>query len=210
MLERMGPRFRGDDKGEIERMNRAVLIVLACLLLPLPVLAAPLKIVALGDSATAGWLVARKDAYPAELERRLRAKGFDVTVKNLGISGDTSAGALKRLDLAVDPDTRIVLVELGTNDLRLRVPAAKMRANIAEIVSTLERRRIAVLLIGLGSLDLSSLARDAHVPYAQFKLPPGKYRARDHAHFNAEGYRIVVARMLPEVEALIRKVKSRP
>jgi acyl-CoA thioesterase-1 len=186
--------------------------VLAALLLVLTAStahAAPLKIVALGDSATAGWLVARKDAYPAELERQLRAKGFDVTVKNAGISGDTSAGALKRLDLTVDPDTRIVLVELGTNDLRLRIPAAKMRANIAEIVRTLERRRIAVLLIGLGSLDLSGLARDAHVPYAQFKLPPGKYRARDHAHFNAEGYRIVVARMLPEVEALIGAVRAR-
>jgi acyl-CoA thioesterase I len=171
--------------------------------------AAPLKIVALGDSATAGWLVARRDAYPAELERQLRAKGYDVTVKNAGISGDTSAGALKRLDLAVDPDTRIVLVELGTNDLRLRIPAAKMRANVAEVVRTLERRHIAVLLIGLGSLDLSGVARAAHVPYAQFKLPPGKYRARDGAHFNAEGYRIVVGRMLPQVEALIGEVKTR-
>ena len=170
--------------------------------------AAPLKIVALGDSATAGWLVARKDAYPAELQRQLRAKGYDVTVKNAGISGGTSAGALKRLDRAVDPDTRIVLVELGTNDLRLRIPAATMRANIAEIVRTLERRHIAVLLIGLGSLNLSGIARAAHVPYAQFKLPPGKYRARDHAHFNAEGYRIVVTRMLPQVEALIGKVRT--
>ncbi len=171
-------------------------------------LAAPIKIVALGDSATAGWLVARKDAYPAELERQLRAKGYDVVVKNAGISGDTSAGALHRLDLAVDPDAKIVLVEVGTNDLRLHVPAAKMRANVAEIVHTLQKRRIAVLLIGLGSLDLSGIARAAHVPYAQFRLPPGKYRARDHAHFNAEGYRIVVARMLPQVEALIRDVRT--
>ena len=169
---------------------------------------APIKIVALGDSATAGWLVVRKDAYPAELERQLHAKGYDVAVKNAGISGDTSGGALHRLDLAVDPDTRIVLVELGTNDLRLHIPAAKMRANVAEIVRTLERRHIAVLLIGLGSLDLSDIARAAHVPYAAFKLPPGRYRARDHAHFNAEGYRIVVARMLPQVEALIRGLKS--
>jgi len=170
--------------------------------------AAPLKIVALGDSATAGWLVARTDAYPAELQRQLRAKGHDVVVKNAGISGDTSAGALHRLDLAVDPDTKIVLVEVGTNDLRLHIPAAKMRANVAEIVRVLQKRRIAVLLIGLGSLDLSGIARAAHVPYAQFRLPPGKYRARDHAHFNAEGYRIVVARMLPHVEALLAQIKA--
>jgi len=170
--------------------------------------AAPLKIVALGDSATAGWLVARTDAYPAELQRQLRAKGYDVVVKNAGISGDTSAGALHRLDFAVDPDTKIVLVEVGTNDLRLHIPAAKMRANVAEIVRVLQKRRIVVLLIGLGSLDLSGIARAAHVPYAQFRLPPGKYRARDHAHFNAEGYRIVVARMLPQVEALLAQIKA--
>ena len=171
--------------------------------------AAPVKIVALGDSATAGWLVAKKDAYPAELKRQLRAKGHQVEIRNAGVSGDTSAGALKRLDIAVDPDTDIVLVEVGTNDLRLHVPAVKMRANIAEIVRTLQKRRIAVLLIGLGSLDLSGVARANNVPYAQFKLPPGKYRARDGAHFNAEGYRIVVARMLPQVEALIAAVRPR-
>lgn len=171
--------------------------------------AAPVKIVALGDSATAGWLVAKKDAYPAELERQLRAKGHQVEIRNAGVSGDTSAGALKRLDIAVDPDTDIVLVEVGTNDLRLHVPAVKMRTNVAEIVRTLQKRRIAVLLIGLGPLDLSAVARANNVPYAQFKLPPGKYRARDGAHFNAEGYRIVVARMLPQVEALIAAVRPR-
>lgn len=185
---------------------------LAALLLLLTATAAtavPVKIVALGDSATAGWLVAKKDAYPAELERQLRAKGHQVEIRNAGVSGDTSAGALKRLDIAVDPDTDIVLVEVGTNDLRLHVPAVKMRANIAEIVRTLQKRRIAVLLIGLGPLDLSGVARANNVPYAQLKLPPGKYRARDGAHFNAEGYRIVVARMLPQVEALIAAVRPR-
>jgi acyl-CoA thioesterase-1 len=192
-------------------MKTRLLTALASLLFfSLPAFAAPMKIVALGDSATAGWLLARKDAYPAELQRQLRAKGYDVTVKNAGISGDTSAGALHRLDLAVDPDTKIVLVEVGTNDLRLHIPAAKMRAHVSEIVHTLQQRRIAVLLIGLGSLDLSAIARAAHVPYAQFRLPPGQYRARDHAHFNAEGYRIVVARMLPQVEALIAQIKARP
>lgn len=183
--------------------------VLAFLLFALPALAAPVKIVALGDSATAGWLVAKKDAYPAELERQLRTKGHDVAVRNAGVSGDTSAGALKRLDLAVDPDTDIVLVEVGTNDLRMHVPAAKMRANVTEIVRTLQQRRIAVVLIGLGSLDLSDVASAAHVPYAQFRLPPGKYRARDGAHFNAAGYRILVGRLLPDVEALVAGVKTR-
>jgi acyl-CoA thioesterase-1 len=201
----------GNDNGEAMRSLFQLVLAstLASLLLSLPVLASPLKIVALGDSATAGWLVARKDAYPAELERQLRAKGHDVVVKNAGISGDTSAGALKRLDLAVGSDTNIVLVEVGTNDLRLHIPATKMRNNITAIVRTLQKRHIAALLIGLGSLDLSDVARATHVPYAKFRLPPGKYRARDGAHFNAEGYRIVVARMLPQVAGLIREVRAR-
>ena len=184
-------------------------IILALLFVPLsiPFSAAPVKIVALGDSATAGWLVAKKDAYPAELERQLRAKGHDVAVRNAGVNGDTSAGALKRLDLAVDPDTNIVLVEVGTNDLRMHVPAAKMHANVAEIVRTLQKRRIAVLLIGLGSLDLSAVAHATHVPYAQWKLPPHRYRARDGAHFNGEGYRILLARTLPQIEALIGEAR---
>jgi acyl-CoA thioesterase-1 len=191
-------------------MKLSFLVALTSLLFPLPALAAPVKIVALGDSATAGWLVARKDAYPAELQRQLRAKGYDAVVKNAGVSGDTSAGAVHRLDLAVDPDTQIVLVEVGTNDLRLHIPAATMHAHVAEIVHTMQKRRVAVLLIGLGSLDLTAIARAAHVPYAQFRLPPGKYRARDHAHFNAEGYHIVVTRLLPQVEALIAQIKARP
>jgi acyl-CoA thioesterase-1 len=168
--------------------------------------AKPLHIVAFGDSATAGYLVPRDKAYPAQLQRALRAKAYDVAVTNAGISGDTTAGGLQRFDAAIAPDTKIAIVEFGTNDLRLRVPPAKMRANLNEIVRTLRARRIVVLVVGLGSLDLSDVARTNNVPYAQWTLPPGKYRARDGAHFNAEGYAIVVARMLPQVEALVKGV----
>ncbi len=170
----------------------------------------PVHIVAFGDSATYGWLVPRKDAYPAQLQAMLRGKGYDVVVKNAGIPGDTTRGALRRFDQAIDPGTDIAIVEFGTNDLRHRVPVARMHANLTGIVRTLQKRRIAVLLVGLGRLDLSSVARASHVPYAQWRLPPGKYRARDHAHFNAQGYRIVITRMLPQVEALIRRVRAAP
>jgi acyl-CoA thioesterase-1 len=168
--------------------------------------AEPVHIVAFGDSATASYLVPRDKAYPAQLQRALRAKGHDVVVTNAGISSDTTGGALRRFDEAIAPGTRLAIVEFGTNDLRLRVPAAKMRANLNEIVRTLRARHIAVLLVGLGSLDLSDVARATNVPYAQWTLPPGKYRARDGAHFNAEGYAIVVARMLPQVEAMVKSV----
>ena len=134
----------------------------------------------------------REDAYPAQLERQLRAKGYDVAVKNAGVSGDTTAGALKRLDLAVDPDTDIVLVELGTNDLRLHVPRGEDARQHREIVRTLQKRRIA------RAADRARLARSvrarAHATACLMRnggCRRGSYRARDGAHFNAEGYRIV-------------------
>ena len=187
----------------------ALYVALNLLALPATASARPIHIVAFGDSATSGWLVPRKDAYPEQLQSVLRKKGYDVAVKNAGIPGDTTAGALRRFDSATGPDTDIAIVEFGVNDLRMHVPPKRMRANLAEIVRTLRRRHIEVLLIGLGSLDLADVARAVDVPYAQWKLPPGKYRARDHAHFNAQGYSIVIARMLPQVEALIARVKVR-
>jgi acyl-CoA thioesterase-1 len=168
-----------------------------------------IQIVAFGDSATAGYLVPRKDAYPAQLQAALRARGHDVVVRNAGVNGDTTAGALRRFDDAIAPGTDIAIVEFGANDLRMRVPRKTVDARLREIVRTLRARRIQVLLVGLGRLDLSAAAKASGVAYAQWTLPPGKYRARDHAHFNAEGYRIVVGRMLPQVEALIAAAKQR-
>jgi acyl-CoA thioesterase-1 len=171
--------------------------------------AAPVHIVALGDSATAGFLVADNQAYPAQLQALLRKKGYDVTVENAGVNGGTTASALKRFDEAIAPGTDIAIVELGTNDLRQHVPPSRMRANLSEIVKTLRARNIEVLLIGLGILNLSDVARAQGVLYVQWTLPPGKYRARDHAHFNAQGYALLVARMLPQVETLIARASRK-
>lgn len=168
--------------------------------------AEPIRIVAFGDSATAGWLVARQDAYPAQLQASLRKKGYDVAVDNQGISGDTAAGALRHFDRAVAPGTKIAIVEFGTNDLRAGASMKTVRARLGELIGALRARKIEVLVIGLGSLDLASVAKENHVLYAQWNLPPGKYRARDHAHYNAQGYAIVVARMLPQIETLIAHV----
>lgn len=168
--------------------------------------AATIRIVAFGDSATSGWLVPRDRAYPAQLQKRLRAKGYDVTVKNAGIPGDTAAGALKRFDMAIDPGTAICILEFGTNDLRSGASMKTVRARLTELIRSLRARQIEVLVIGLGKLDLADIARANDALYAQWTLPRGKYRARDGAHFNAEGYGILVGRMLPQVEELIRRV----
>jgi acyl-CoA thioesterase I len=168
--------------------------------------AATVRIVAFGDSATAGWLVARKDAYPAQLQAALKKKGYDVAVDNAGINGGTFLDALLHFDEAIGPGTDIAIVEFGTNDLRQRAPMKTVRSRLTEIIRTLRARKIEVLVIGLGSLKLDDVARAQNVAYAQWNLPPGKYRARDHAHYNAQGYSIVVARMLPQIEMLIARV----
>ena len=184
-------------------------ICCALLLAAAPAEARTIRIVACGDSATSGWLVPRDKAYPAQLQTLLRGKGHDVVVENAGVPGDTTAGALRRFDQAIGPGTDVALVEFGTNDLRRRVPVATMHAHLADIVRTLRARRVEVLLIGLGGLDLSGVAKANEVAYAQWQLPRGQYRARDGAHFNAEGYAILLARTLPQIERLIAKVPSR-
>lgn len=188
---------------------RFLLTLLVALLVASAAQARTAHIVAFGDSATEGWLVPRAQAYPAQLQTLLRKQAYDVVVANEGISGDTTAGALKRFDVAIAPDTDIVLVEFGVNDLRQHVSPQRMRANLNEIVKTLRKRKIEVLLIGLGSLDLAAIARANGVTYAQWKLPPGQHRARDNAHFNAEGYGILLAQTLPQIEELLRRIGAK-
>ncbi len=194
----------------MHRRPLALIFALTCLLATAGAAPArPIHIVAYGDSATAGWLVARNDAYPAQLQALLRKKGYDVTVTNAGINGGTLLDALLHFDQAIAPGTDIAIVEFGTNDLRQHTPMKTVRARLTEIVRALRARQIEVLMIGLGSLKLDDVARAEGVGYAQWDLPPGQYRARDNAHYNAQGYAIVVARMLPQVEALIARAAHR-
>jgi len=175
-----------------------------------PAQARPVHIVAYGDSMTAGWLVPHDQAYPAQLQRALRNKGYDAIVENAGINGGTFTDALLHFDDAIGPDTDIALIEFGANDLRAHAAMKTVRARLAEIVRSLRARKIEVLVIGFRSLKLGDVARAENVAYAEWNLPPGKYRARDHAHYNAQGYAIVVGQMLPQVETLIAKVRAHP
>lgn len=168
-----------------------------------------LRIVAFGDSLTAGYLVPRDKAYPAQLQAALRKKRYDVTVKNAGVSGDTARRALKRFDLAIDPATDICIVEFGINDRREGTSTKQVRARLAEILRALRARHIQVLLIGAGGLHFADLAKANGALYVEWKLPPHKYRARDGAHFSAAGYAILVERMLPQVESLLARAAQR-
>lgn len=171
-------------------------------------LAQSIHIVAFGDSLTSGHLLPRAQAYPAQLQAQLRAKGYDVTVKNAGIGGDTARNALRRFDLAIDPGTAICILEFGINDRGEGASIKTVHARVAKLVRALRARGIRVLVLGAGGLKMAKLAADQDALYTDWTLPKGKYRARDRAHFNAEGYSILVSRMLPQVETLIRQVQG--
>src|SRR3984893_15080631 len=110
---------------------------------------ARVKIVALGDSLTAGFGLPREDAFPARLEAALKAKGLAVEIANAGVSGDTASGGLARLDWSVPAGTDAVILELGANDMLRGMDPKITRAALAEIVRRLRERHIAVLLAGM-------------------------------------------------------------
>jgi acyl-CoA thioesterase-1 len=155
--------------------------------------AAALNIVALGASNTAGMGkgnhpggVPRSQAFPAQLEAMLRAKGIDAHVRNAGIAGDTTGGMLRRMDSAVPNGTQIVILQAGGNDARQGV-GGDVAANTAQITSKLQARGIKVI-----TLELSTYA-------------PAGTRDPDGEHYNAQGHAAVAAGLLPQVMAATGK-----
>ena len=112
----------------------------------------PIRIVAFGDSLTAGYELPATAAFPAVLERRLRKDGFSVEIANAGVSGDTAGGGLARLDWSVPDGTDLVIVELGANDMLRGAPPADARKALVEIVDRLKARRIDVVIAGMRSI----------------------------------------------------------
>ena len=104
---------------------------------------------ALGDSLTAGYGLNESQAYPALLQRKLDAEGYKFEVVNAGVSGDTSAGGLRRLDWALQGDVKILIVALGGNDGLRGLPVAEMQRNLARIIETARARGITVILAGI-------------------------------------------------------------
>lgn len=110
------------------------------------------RILAFGDSLFAGYRVGTRESYPAQLEAALRGQGLNVRVTNAGVSGDTSAAGLQRIEFVLDsldapPD--LVIVELGGNDLLRGISPAETRENLAAILAELQERRIPALLMGM-------------------------------------------------------------
>ena len=177
------------------------------------------RIVCLGDSLTAGLGVATSEAYPAVLQQRLDASGLDYEVVNAGVSGDTSAGGLARLDWALDGDVRILVVALGGNDALRALPPEQLRRNLAQIIERAQRRGIDVVLAGMEAPPnfgrdyivsfhkvYPALARELHVAFVPFLLQGvagnDALNQRDGIHPTAEGARIVADNVWPALEPL--------
>ena len=185
-----------------------------------------MKIVALGDSLTAGLGLPAQDAFPAKLRAALKAKGIDTTVANAGVSGDTAAGGLERLDWSVPGDTDAVILELGANDaLRGLEPALTQKA-LNAILDKLAGRHVPVLLAGmkaprnLGSdytakfdAVYPALAANHRVLFYPFFLEgvaaDPHLNQGDGMHPTAAGVEVIVRHILPQVEELIARARAR-
>ena len=140
------------------------------------------QVVALGASNTAGKGLSSAEAYPAQLEQMLRARGRAVSVVNAGANGQDTGGMLARLDATVPEGTRVVILQPGTNDR-----AAGDRAyNVQAITGRLRARGVKVILFRPGTMKLAADLRQA-----------------DGVHFTAEGCRVVASQLLPQVLAAL-------
>lgn len=137
----------------VYRIYASIVAILTLLVMsPLAAVSAaaePPRLVALGDSLTAGLGLEARDAYPAKLQAALAKLGVEVTIDNAGVSGDTTDGGLARLDWSVPDGTRAVLLELGANDMLRGLDPAVTRKALTEIVQRLRKRGITVLLAGM-------------------------------------------------------------
>jgi acyl-CoA thioesterase-1 len=115
---------------------------------PAPAATRP-RVVALGDSLTAGLGLSPEQSWPSLLQEKITQAGLDAEVVNAGVSGDTTAGGLRRLDWALDGDVKVLVIELGANDGLRGLPADQMRDNLQQMIRTAKARGISVLLCGM-------------------------------------------------------------
>jgi acyl-CoA thioesterase-1 len=200
--------------------------VLLCLLFSAAAAnARPIRILVLGDSLTAGYGLPHADGFQAQMQAALKARGYDVQLVDAAVSGDTSAGGRARLDWALGDGADAALVELGANDGLRGLAPAQMQANLAAVLDTLAAKHIPVLLSGmlappnLGAdygrafkAAFTTLGQRPGIIFDPFFLDGAAAKPElnqaDGIHPNAQGVKLIVARLLPDMEKLIAMVKT--
>jgi acyl-CoA thioesterase-1 len=180
------------------------------------------KIVAFGDSLTAGLGLPQSASYPSLLQKKLEADGFSYEVVNAGVSGDTSAGGLRRIDWALEGDVKFVILELGANDILRGQPVDQMKKNLAAIIDRVKARGVPVLLAGMeaptnSGLEYRKAVHDAFVDLAKeynVALIPffldgvggvDALNQRDGIHPNEEGTKVVTDTVYRSLRPLLEK-----
>ena len=178
------------------------------------------RILAFGDSLTAGFGLPRDQSFPAQLERQLRADGIDVRVVDSGQSGDTTAGGLARLDWSLADKPDLVILELGANDMLRGIDPATVRANLDATIEKIKASGAKVLLAGMRATPnwgekyqkdfdriYPELARTHGVALYPFFLDgvamDPELNQPDGLHPNARGVAMIVERLAPRVADLL-------
>lgn len=213
-------------KMSFKRLNAAGLVLFVTLCGAISsVRAETFTIVGFGDSLMAGFGLGPGDGFTDKLQAALRAKGHDVTVANAGVSGDTSSGGLARLDWSVPDGTRLVILELGANDMLRGVSPSITEKNLDDMLAKLKARKIAVLLAGMRAAPnlgadyqnafdaiYPKLAAKYDVPLYPFFLDgvagQSGLQLEDGLHPNPKGVAAMVERILPAVEKAIAAVQG--
>jgi len=186
----------------------------------------PVKLVAFGDSLTAGYRLPADAAFPAVLQRMLKAKGQDVAIANAGVSGDTTTGGLDRLDWSVPDGTDGVILELGANDMLRGTDPAVAKRNLAAMLDRLKARHIPVLLAGMQAAPnlgpdyrakFDAIFPDLATQYGVMLYPffldgiigDAGQHLDDGLHPNVKGVETLAARMLPAVERFLASLPAR-
>jgi acyl-CoA thioesterase-1 len=194
--------------------------------MPQPAGAGPLQIVGFGDSLMAGYQLAPGDRFTDQLEKALRDKGFDVSVANAGVSGDTTSGGLARLDWSVPDGTALVILEFGGNDMLRGIDPALVDKNLDAMLARLKERDIPVLLAGMVAAPnlghaygeafgtiYPRLAEKYGVPLYPFFLEGvagnPALQLEDAMHPNAAGVKRIVEGILPMVEKAVSTSQSK-
>jgi acyl-CoA thioesterase-1 len=183
------------------------------------------RIVALGDSLTAGLGLIESQAYPAILQRKLERAGYAFDVVNAGVSGDTSAGGLRRLEWALDGDVRVLVLALGANDGLRGLPVAHMKKNLAAIIERAKERHITVILAGMEAppnygpeytADFRNAYRElanehdvALIPFLLDRIAGrGELNQGDGIHPNAEGAEIMAATVWNALRPVLERIAA--